>query len=325
MKRKTKITITNVARELLVICLITLGVITFVSCVSESSIAPKPVAAADSDPAPVAVASGTITGTVRNAQDGSVISGVLVWIQGAVATSATTDGSGNYTLNQITPGSVTVLASKTNYANGRRDATVTDATTTSGVDLALVENSYATGKFIITLEWGSTPLDLDLHLYIPDVTDDSGTPYDSCLFNTAGVSGNTCHIRYDPNKGDNDGTLNNQPFAGLDNDEASGYGPETIAIWHDGSGSSVPKSNNTYRLSVHNNSADPDGGNDSSVLAGSGAVIKIYNEGTLIETVPVPSSFVSTGLWWHVCDMDNGTWDCSMSAIGDQPVDSDGT
>jgi hypothetical protein len=328
MKQKNEKHIGQIIGELLLISLITLATISLVSCANDSSIAPKPVAAAaaedDADPDPVAVASGTITGTITNAQNNSAISGVLVYISGSPAISATTDNNGDYTLNYVDTGSVTVVAGKTGYTSATKATTVADATTTSNIDLALVQNSYATSKYIITLEWagggGIVPEDLDIHLYAPDVTDDGGSPYDECAFSDGVVGATTCHIKYNK-KGDNDGTLDNQPFAGLDNDEKFGYGPETLAIWNNGSG--TPKSNKTYTLSINNYSSDPNGDNDNTVLTDSAAIVKVY-EGdssgsiTLLETVTVPTT--GTGDWWHVCNMTNGTWDCSVSVIGSQPA-----
>lgn len=211
---------------------------------------------------------GTVTGVVTNAQNGSNIAGATVSI-GALST--TTDGGGNYTINNVPTGVQTVNFSATGFVSQTDSTTVVD-NQSHNVNMSLLTNAYAANKVIAVLSWGSNPTDLDSHLYVP-----------------TGQS-STYHIDYN-NKGDSDGTLNTIPFAGLDTDEVQGYGPETIAISWNGSALYYPR---VYRYFVHNYS------NDLPINA-SNAQIRVYRNGTLIQTFTPPAG--CTGIYWHVFDM----------------------
>jgi hypothetical protein len=75
-------------------------------------------------------APGAISGTVTNATTAAAISGATVTIQGGAST--TTDGSGNYTFSNVTPGSYNVSASASGYtSSGLSAATVNSGATTT--------------------------------------------------------------------------------------------------------------------------------------------------------------------------------------------------
>ena len=113
-----------------------------------------------------------------------------------------------------------------------------------------------TSPLYIKLTWGATPSDLDANAWI--------TGY---------------HVYYS-----NKGTLSAYPYAQLDQDITSGYGPETITIYQFAVG-------NTH-YAVENFSGRPS-------ITGSSAVVVIKDaSGNVIVTYTVPTT--GTGDWWHV-------------------------
>lgn len=120
--------------------------------------------------------------------------------------------------------------------------------------------------FRIVLTWGSSPRDLDSHLWTPS------------------INGSAAHVYYS-NKMNPD----THPYVGLDVDDISSYGPETITINRLYPG--------TYTYSVYNYS-----GGD---IAGSGATVRIYNANGLIKQLTVPSS--GSGEWWDIFEINGST------------------
>ena len=137
----------------------------------------------------------------------------------------------------------------------------------------------------LVLNWGAEPADLDAHLYGPTV---GAQPF---------------HVFYKAK-----GRLTGYPFAALDVDRSTGFGPETLTITNFLDGA--------YQFFVHKY-----GGQGS--LAGSEAVVRIYRGNMLIRTVPVPA--IGEGDLWHVCDIDGSTLDVTLiNSIGqgDPPTDT---
>ncbi len=120
------------------------------------------------------------------------------------------------------------------------------------------------GELRFVLTWGALPTDLDSHLWTPD------------------VNGDEYHIYY-ANRMSPDST----PYAGLDVDDVTSYGPETITISELYPG--------TYYYSVYNYSGSP-------ALTTSDAQITAYDEFGLIGTYDIPTS--GSGRWWHVFQID---------------------
>lgn len=85
----------------------------------------------------VGAAGGSITGLITDDANGyAAVSGATVSITGK---SATSNGSGVYTLNDVEPGTYTVTASKTGFSSDTGSATVT-ADTASTVNIAITGN-----------------------------------------------------------------------------------------------------------------------------------------------------------------------------------------
>ncbi|MGL5087325.1 MAG: YfaP family protein, partial [Clostridium sp.] len=147
------------------------------------------------------------------------------------------------------------------------------------VPLASFESTYnktyklfSTGKdskIKIVLTWSDLPSDLDSHLFTP--TND--------------------HIYYRNKVKYKTGTTEKQ--VELDYDYTSGFGPETTTI-------NGPDQHGTYSFYVKDFS---NGGSlNSTALSKSRAVVKVYMEGTEVETFVVPTDKIGTN--WHVFDYD---------------------
>jgi hypothetical protein len=123
-------------------------------------------------------------------------------------------------------------------------------------------------KFILT--WGEHPRDLDSHLYTPE------------------IEGSAYHVYYA-----NRGTAEAPPYAWLDVDDVSSYGPEVVTIEQLFPG--------TYQYAVYEFSGD-------LTLTESEAVVEVYRGRNLIGTYPIPTTpQAGNNWWWHVGNVDGAT------------------
>jgi phosphatidylinositol-3-phosphatase len=90
---------------------------------------------------PASTTPGAITGRVTNASSGAALSGATVSYSGG---SAITDSGGNYTLNNVAPGTVMVTASMTGFTSKTASVTVTSGGT-STQNFALAPSSNPAG------------------------------------------------------------------------------------------------------------------------------------------------------------------------------------
>jgi hypothetical protein len=129
------------------------------------------------------------------------------------------------------------------------------------------------GQFRLVLSWGALPTDLDSHLWTPD------------------IEGTVHHIYFS-----NKMSAYSLPFAGLDVDDVTSYGPETTTIntFYPG----------TYYYSIYNYSGSPD-------IITSDAFVMAFDQFGPIASISVP--ITGTGLWWHVYEIDD-----SMITVVDQ-------
>jgi len=125
----------------------------------------------------------------------------------------------------------------------------------------------------ITMSWGQNPSDLDSHLTGP-------------LTSTS----NRFHVWY-PDKG----SLSISPYAGLDTDDTSSYGPEIMTITKLLSG--------TYRYSVHNFSSQSDFRMENSNCV---VNVVIPKTGT-IRRYNIPTNNSTNGNLWEVFELNVGT------------------
>ena len=88
----------------------------------------------------------------------------------------------------------------------------------------------------------------------------------------------------------NIGSCTGSPWACLDVDNVTGYGPETITI--------KQRYNGTYVYAVYNYSQNP-------AITASQGVVRVYGQSGLVATFNVPTS--GNGAWWYVFDLNGNT------------------
>lgn len=202
---------------------------------------------------------GNVEGTVVNAADASPIADAQVCVLSTNQCDLT-DTSGVYTLTAVPVGSQTLRATATDFVPLDQPVMVIKDQTVT-LNFALTQ-ALASGEIRIVLTWGQTPTDLDSHLWLP-----AATPY---------------HVKW-TDRGD----CTAFPFACLDVDDVTSFGPETMTI--------KQRSPGTYVYAVYNWSND-------APLTASNARVQVYDNTGLIQDFPVPTS--GSGIWWHVFDMD---------------------
>jgi hypothetical protein len=157
----------------------------------------------------------TYSGEINDYMTSDPLSDVSMVVKngsGVTVGSATTDGSGHYSIGGIlnTGGNYTITASSAGYQNGTETFTADSDKTFDFI----LSSSALSGAARIQLTWGATPTDLDSHLKF-----------------------STYHISYG-----NKGVLTGNAI--LDVDDTTGYGPENIRIESFLAGA-------TYRYFIH--------------------------------------------------------------------------
>lgn len=212
---------------------------------------------------------GTVGGKVIDASNGQGLVDATVKLVRGLDPASTevigqvqTDAQGLYQFASLPPGNYTALASKTGYLDGWINLAAVGGATRTDFDLTLTTPLGAGYRFV--LSWGERPSDLDSHLATPLV---EGTAY---------------HVFYN-----NKGTLAAAPYASLDVDDTSSYGPETTTIGTAYEG--------RYRYAIYQYSSD-------APIIESNARVILYNGSLIVRQWAVPTS--GTGRWWYVCDLD---------------------
>ncbi len=249
----------------------------------------------------------TIKGRVTNAIDGSAISGALVEIGGL---NTLTDNTGYYEISGIPPATLNAAfsasplsgtsplqvsffdhssdaahvlsVSATGFNTYTNNQVVIDEEETLTMDVSL-SPILSSGETRIVLNWGDLPADLDSYLKTPP------------------IEGNEYTVYYG-SKGD----ANVAPYVTLDHDDQNGYGPETITIYQQFVG--------TYKFYVHQYSS-------LGELPTSNAVVQVYNQTGLIQTINIPTT--GTGSYWNVLTIDGSTGEITViNSITDVPPTS---
>lgn len=123
-------------------------------------------------------------------------------------------------------------------------------------------------KFILT--WGQSPEDLDSHLFTPE------------------IDGSTHHVYYA-----NSGAPSVAPYAWLDVDDTSSFGPEVVTVEQLYPG--------TYTYSIYEYSGN-------NTLSESGAVVQVFHGRELIGTYAIPTTpQAGDHWWWTVGTVDGAT------------------
>jgi hypothetical protein len=207
---------------------------------------------------------GSISGKVVDATNAHPISGATVSV-GSTTTTTGTDGT--YRLDNIPAGIQTVTASKSGYISDSKQVLVVGGQETTDVNFAL-SPTMLTGQWRIVLTWGQNPSDLDSHLLVPQSDTNPNLGY---------------HVYY-ANRGSN----SDYPYAYLDVDDTTSYGPETITI--------LTRFQQKYKYFVHHYAG-------TGSLATSSAVVKVYVGNSLVKTYNVPTSQTSGYRYWYVFDI----------------------
>ena len=214
------------------------------------------------------VVTGDVTGTVVDATSADPLAGVTVELVGMEATfTELTDMNGQYSFSDVAAGDYTVVAVDTGYTAEERDVSVVEGEPLV-VNFALSPTIVHSDAYRIVLSWAELPADLDSHLWTPSI-------------------GGVEHHVYFSEKGNE----MSPPYAQLDVDDTSSYGPETITIFQSFAG--------TYRYAVHNFSGGENG------LTFSEASVRLYDSLGLREEWHVPN--VGDGLWWNVFELDGAS------------------
>lgn len=230
-------------------------------------------------PVPLAPEGGTggIAGVVQNARTVEAISGATVELRsgvnhtgGSALASTTTASDGSFEFQGVQAGTYTVLARADGFVDGSRTTAVIGGETASGQEVNL--SPEAQGELRVVLTWGETPSDLDAHLRGPLPDSDS-----------------RFHVYFA-----NPGSLESAPFAALDRDDVTSFGPETITVSQVADG--------VYRYAVHdftNRLASPS--SPSTALANSGAQVEVFRGGEKVAEFFPPSQ---DGTEWIVFEFD---------------------
>ncbi|XP_055343030.1 uncharacterized protein LOC129591421 [Paramacrobiotus metropolitanus] len=220
---------------------------------------------------------GTASGTTKNAYSGAVESGVTLEfrsginvLSGVIQASAVSDSNGYWEVTSLSTGHYTAVMSKPGFTNNHLTVIVLGGQRKDNQN-GVISPIVAAGKIRVVLSWGTNdPRDLDSHM-------------------TGPVSGSSSrfHVSYQGK-----GSDTSSPFVSLDTDITTGYGPETITINQQTTG--------TYRYSIQDYTYR---GSASSVKMGnSGAVVRVLfgDSSTPARTFNVPNS---PGTLWTVFEL----------------------
>lgn len=237
---------------------------------------------------------GTVRGIVTSATTGLPVANALLTLRptvirnnvelaGTVAV-ASTDSAGRYEARNLEPGYYTAQVTASSYIPGTLTA-LARAGAINEAQNGTLSPRIDDQEWRIVLTWGATPSDLDSHLTGP-----------------VGNSSSRFHVAYYSK-----GSRTASPFAFLDIDDITSFGPETITI--------ARLIDGTYRYSVHDYSNGER--TSSTALAGSGARVNVFRGNTQLRTYNVPSG---GGTLWTVFEIRNGTvFDINtMSYVSDE-------
>jgi hypothetical protein len=235
--------------------------------------------------APVSVLDGDIDGNIIDATDNTInVDGVQLTLYagvnqsaGAAAATAVTAADGTFSFPGVAPGTYTLHAhDRVDYNDDMFQVVSIGGSLMTYPDLTL-SPMLAAGEIRIVMSWGERPTDLDSHLYTPAI---GGTEY---------------HIYYPAS---NRGSLTSNPYAYLDVDDVTSYGPETVTIAQSFDGE--------YNYVVHNYAGEVYG--ESTSISDSGCVVKVYDDTGLIATYSAPPSYRLTDEYnWWVFSYDGAT------------------
>lgn len=235
---------------------------------------------------PLSKSLGSVSGTVRDVMTLAPIGSATVTLRfGAnistedVVQETMTGSNGVFEFRDLIAGTFTAYFEADGYADDFLIIPVQGGVSRSGFDMSLNPELSSAG-YRIVLSWGASPTDLDAHLFTPPI---SGVPH---------------HVFYL-----NRGATDRPPFAFLDVDDITSYGPETITIMQVFPGE--------YVYGVHQYSL-------SGSLTLSNAQVALYGNQGLLRTWSVPVN--GSGTWWNVFKINGSTgMVTSVNTLGNPP------
>ncbi len=229
----------------------------------------------------------TVAGTITNAQNGSALAAVSIAAAPTSGAASTSDGAGAYSIAVQCGTSTALTFSLTGYNNLTQ--TVNVASGSKSLNVSIVPTSFGAGAYVVTLNWGATPTDLDTYVRF------SG--------------GSDADINYS-NKGNSDITAS--PYANLDVDDTNGFGPETVRIGKASSGSDALRYTGNIRYYVRAL---------GSAFNTTETIVRLYKEGALLRTWTLDNTAASSSGYWHVFDLaTNGTVTEVNTLVSSAPV-----
>jgi len=249
---------------------------------------------------------GTISGTIKNALDDSVISDVSLSVRsglnttsGTIVKTATSDSSGNYSLSSMSAGWYTIQFSKSGYIAGNFNVYSCGSV---GSQDASISPSMESGTMRIVLHWGANSglTIVDSHLTGPDNNSSRTTSWNNWAqpgrFHIYWPTAKQNYYYYTDNYTCTGCTASQKSDnVSLDKDDMQAPGTETITIptdsWRSG----------TYRYSAHDytNRAST----STTKFAESGTTVKVYYNDTE-TTYNVPNR---AGNLWTVFTIDGSS------------------
>lgn len=201
-----------------------------------------------------------VSGCVRDAANQPVANALVqtdgIDYSGAASARSAADGSFRVALRRASHATLISLEGTRLSSTSSIGPFAADFTLPSCLVLSSVTNGLS-----IKLTWGAQPLDLDSHLYTPNGT----------------------HVYFGTK-----GTLASLPFASLDVDDVTSFGPEVVTI--------VRPMQGTYQYLVHNFS-----GTFAPGITGSPARVELTRNG--VPTLFVPPVGEGANRYWHVFDV----------------------
>lgn len=204
----------------------------------------------------------TLSGCVRDPADQPVANArvILEGVDYNASAVVLTAADGTFAMPLRTGGNATVTA----QAGGAVSNTVAITSAQSAANFSLtpcLRTSGSAAGLSIKLTWGASPSDLDSHLFVP----------------------NGSHVFFAAR-----GSLTVAPYASLDVDDVTGFGPEVVTI--------VRLYPGTYHYAVHNFSNTFNPG-----MTGSGARVELTRAG--FTTAYAPPAGEGNNIWWILFDV----------------------
>ncbi len=229
---------------------------------------------------PEGSSAGTVSGTVIDANTGSVISGASVVISdwtASEAASSTSGADGSFTLDSaggggLAPGTYTVTISNTGYFSLIIDNVTVNGS--SNLDRLAICERLTEPQVRVVVQWKSRPSDLDLHLAGPTESLAEGRFH--VYWSNKKSYNESTGVYTAGSDGDPDGSFST---SSLVLDDVDGYGPEAINIFRLGD---VQYCHGIYTYTIHKYSYN-------NSWSDSNAVVRIFDSQGLAREISIPS------------------------------------